>query len=274
MVNQSKTCQGIRDSSGRRIVTHKFDFDAREEENYEQGVSVEMCPLFDFTTEPWMLLRHLMRQLILAHQIERYEGISKHPQELTILDVGANYGEMYTLIGRMRKAAGSKIKYIGIDIDADKKIIAKQIKSSIDYRIMDVLEIDTLPEGMVDVIICGETIEHLEEEKAILLLQKMCNILVDNGLLIMSFPTPASETHRDNPFHIKLWEGSEVANILEKNNMEILDMWHLGVAKRLWTPVRDNIVEQRLPMELSRLFYSSLSVNPAGTTVILTATKI
>jgi SAM-dependent methyltransferase len=269
MVNQTKVCQGERDLQDRskKMVTHRFDFEQREDENYETGVSIELCPLFDFSIEPWMLLRHLLRELILTHQVVRYTGIDKEPRDLKILDVACGYAEQYTLIGRVRKAGGTKIKYVGVDIDRDKKVIAQQLRANVDYRIMDVLDIDTLPEVPFDVIICGETIEHFEEEKGIEFLEKMHEVLAPEGLLVMSFPTTLSETHRDNPFHLRLWDMVEMKELVEGLDMIVLDEFHLGVGKKFW-----EIDSPRLPTELMRTFASVVS-EQEGPQAILIARK-
>lgn len=95
MVNQTKVCQGERnlDDRTRNMVAHRLNFQQRADEDYEQGVSVELCPLFDFSTEPWTLLCHLIRQLTLAHLVTQYSGVTKRDVQVKVLDVACNYAD-------------------------------------------------------------------------------------------------------------------------------------------------------------------------------------
>ncbi len=259
MANQTRVAQGERnlDDRSSKTVTHKFDYRQRENEEYEQGVSVELSPLYDFSIEPWAMLRHLIRQLTIAHLVFKYTSITKLPVQIKLLDVGANYAELWTLLSRQMKAKGARLQYIGIDIDKDKKIIANQLRPSADYRIMDVLDIGRLPENPFDVIVCAETLEHVEESKGIALMNLMYDTLAPNGLLIMSVPTPESETHRDNPFHVRLWSMREVIELGETIGFKTVDAFHLGVSKSDW-PQKVRELEDRIPTELCRIAASAI----------------
>jgi SAM-dependent methyltransferase len=192
--------------------------------------------------------------MILAHQVLRFTGIVKtQDMHITVLDAGCGYAELYTLLHRARKARGSRIKYIGLDIDQDKKKIALELRRTVDYRIADVLDLGTFPESPYDVIVSGETIEHVDEEKGIKFLETMCDNLKPDGLLVMSFPTKMSETHRDNPFHVRLWDVEEIWDLAESFGMDVLDAFHLGVYKKNWPEQSD-----RIPVELMRTAMSAL----------------
>jgi len=259
MTHQSKVCQGERnlDDHSQKVVTHRFNYQRRDTENdYEQGVSVELCPLFDFSVEPWMLLRHLIRQLTLSHLVTYYTEITKKPVSVKVLDVACGYAEIWTLLSRQMKAKGAKLQYIGVDIDEDKKIIAHQLRPSVDYRIMDMLDIESLPECPFDVIVCGETIEHVEEEKGIEFFKTMVRSLASGGYLIMSVPTPESETHRDNPFHLKLWTLDEIYGLGLEEELDFIDGFHLGIPMSDW-PSHTKEAERRIPRELCRAFASA-----------------
>lgn len=258
MVNQSRVCQGERnmDDYSKKMVTHRLNFQQRETENYEQGVSVELCPLFDFSVEPWTLLRHLIRQLTLAHLTVQYTGVNKNPVQVTVLDVACNYAELWTLLSRQMKAKGARLKYVGVDIDKDKKIIAHQLRPTVDFRVMDMMNINTLKEVPFDAIICGETIEHVDEETGREFFRIMTESLAKGGHLIMSVPTPESEMHRQNPFHLRLWGLEEIIALGEENGIELVDGFHLGVNKREW-PSDINNAESRIPREICRAVASA-----------------
>ena len=260
MVNQTKVCQGERniDDHSQKVVDHGFNFQRRaDEHDYEQGVSVELCPLFDFSVEPWTLIRHLIRELTLAELVYTYTNIHKETKVIKLLDVACGYAELWTLLARRMKAKGSRIDYVGVDIDEDKRIIAHQLRPSVDYRIMDMLSINQLPEVPFDVIVCGETIEHVEEEKGILFFKTMVESLAVGGYLILSVPTPESEVHRNNPFHIRLWSLEEIAELGTNNGLEYVDGFHLGVPVKEW-PSYIKEAEKRIPRELVRAFASAI----------------
>ena len=235
----------------RKMVTHSLNFQQRADEDYEQGVSVELCPLFDFSVEPWTLLRHLIRQLTLAHLVVQYSQVSKKSVQVSVLDVACNYAELWTLLSRQMKAKGSRINYVGVDIDKDKEIIAHQLRPAVDFRVMDMFDIDKLPESPFDVIVCGETIEHVEEKRGIEFFKLMVKCLVPGGYLIMSVPTPESEAHRQNPFHLRLWSLSEIVDLGKLNNVEYIDGFHLGIDKFSW-PSHIDRAEKRIPREICR----------------------
>lgn len=258
MVNQTKICQGERnlDDRSQKMVTHKLDFQQRGDEDYEQGVSIELSPLYDFCIEPWTLLRHLIRQLTIAHLVVQYTGVNKQAVQAKVLDVGCNYAELWTLLSRQMKAKGARIQYIGVDIDKDKEIIAHQLRPSVDYRVMDMMNITELPEVPFEAIVCAETIEHVEEAQGRELFRIMTECLADGGYLIMSVPTPESEMHRDNPFHLRLWSLDEIASMGADNGLDFIDGFHLGVSKDSWS-VELQKAERRMPREICRAMASA-----------------
>lgn len=258
MVNQTSVCKGERNLEDRskKMVTHRLNYQQRGMEDYEQGVSVELCPLFDFSVEPWTLLRHLIRQLTLAHLVVQYSGVRKPGVQVKVLDVACNYAELWTLLSRHMKAKGSKIHYVGVDIDKDKEIIAHQLRPTVDFRVMNMMNIGELSEVPFDIIVCGETIEHVPEKQGREFFKLMTKCTRSGGYMILSVPTPQSETHRDNPFHLRLWSLSEIIHLGEENGVECVDGFHLGVDMRSW-PTSIVQAEQRIPRELCRAFASA-----------------
>ena len=105
---------------------------------YEQGVSLEMSPLFDFYKEPWVLLKHLVRELTVAHLAVKYTDMELLPRNLTLVDAGCGFCELSALLKRARKVGGFRLDYIGIDIDEDKQRVSKLIEDK-------VLEVKDIP---------------------------------------------------------------------------------------------------------------------------------
>ena len=258
MVNQTRVCQGERnlDDRAQKMVTHRLDFQQRVSEDYEQGVSVELCPLFDFSIEPWTLLRHLIRQLTLAHLVTQYSQMNKQPVHVKVLDVACNYAELWTLLSRQMKAKGAKLQYVGVDIDKDKEVIAHQLRPTVDFRVMDMMNINLLPEVPFDVIVCGETIEHVDEAQGIEFFKLMVESVRSGGYLILSVPTPESEVHRQNPFHLRLWRLDEIIELGKSNHVEYIDGFHLGIEKYSW-PAHVDKAEKRIPREICRAVASA-----------------
>lgn len=154
------------------------------------------------------------------------------------------------------KAKGARIQYVGVDIDKDKEIIAHQLRPAVDFRVLDMFKINELPEVPFDIIVCGETIEHVEEDRGIEFFRLMMQCLIERGYLIMSVPTPESETHRQNPFHLRLWSLHEIIKLGEENGLEYIDGFHLGIDKYSF-PAHIIEAEKRIPRELCRAVASA-----------------
>jgi len=260
-----KVCQGENGTE----VTHSFNDREREKMNYSTGVSVEMCPLFDFSKEPWMLISSMERQMILAYQVVRYLDLDRIEGEYSVLDVGCGYCELYTLLHRYRKAKGVSVKYIGIDVDVDKQIIAKQLRPKVDYRVEDFLTSDPLAEAPFDCVVSGDVLEHFDAEESNVYLKKMISMLKVGGILVLSYATPLSTKHRENPFHKLCWSTDDVEVKLTELGMSISDSFYLGIYKKelpFWS--------DRLPTDLARNIISVFVDGVEGNEGITIARRI
>ena len=253
-------------------VTHRISLNGPGREEYEQGVSVEMSPLFDFSKEPWMLLHVLMNQLVMAHLVMKYTGMEDYEVDCTVLDVGAGYGELYTLLRRARKAKGVSFTYIGVDVDKDKAIIARQLRPEIDYRVLDMRKLTELEDTPVDCVACIGVLEHVPEQDGIKLLQDMAEVLYEDGVMILEFASPESRSHRDNPFHIHEWTNEEVVAVLEPCGMELLDKFYLSSPKKSWE-IQDERLD-RIPVNLARNVMSVMSNAMGNDGVVICKKKV
>lgn len=110
-------------------------------------------------------------------------------------------------------AAGAK-EVIGIDISIE-ACQYSQHKYHLDFRVGDAHSIP-LESNSIDTIVSFETIEHLSNAE--LFLQECARVLKPGGSLILSTPNiNASQVNKDNVFHVKLFELSEIVNLLNKN---------------------------------------------------------
>ena len=68
----------------------------------------------------------------------------------------------------------------------------------------------------MDAVVCVETIEHIQDDVAIL--ERFKDALIPGGLLLLSTPIRASGCLDDkpaNPFHIREYTAPELANIVQ-----------------------------------------------------------
>lgn len=72
------------------------------------------------------------------------------------------------------------------------------------FEVADVARLDHLADGSVDVVVCFETLEHLEAQEA--MLAGFARVLVDDGVLLISTPDRQSTTDATgvvNPHHVR-----------------------------------------------------------------------
>lgn len=226
----SKAGQGERGNKPQ----HRIDQAKRQAENYPAGVSEELSPLFDFSTNPWMLYRSMIRQMIVVHNLIRHLNIHKEGRPVSILDAACGYGEVFTYLRTYRMARGTRIKYVGVDLDKDKIAIAKELRSTVDCRVWDVLDIGELPEAPFDAVVSSETLEHLPMHQGLKFLVEIYKVTKDGGIFILTCPTPGMSRRRQNPYHLREWEHDELKEVLEKIGWNIEDNFLTDVHSRHW----------------------------------------
>jgi SAM-dependent methyltransferase len=267
-MSKIKVCQGERGTD----VTHYFDIDAREAEDYAPGVSVELCPLFDFSREPWMLLQAMTRQVILAHQVMIHTGLAAGPEDITVLDTGAGYGELYALLHRARKAKDAILRYVGVDIDKDKQIIARQLRPGIDYRIGDVLDLSEYKSYEINCVVSGDVLEHFSLADGMKYLSNMTDLLDPGGTVVISFATPLSRLHRQNPFHLHEWTIPDLKLAMGPLGVNCVDAFYIGVPSKDWS-VQDARL-RRVPRDLARNVINAIDNGAMGNEGIYVGVRV
>lgn len=225
--------------------SHRIDQAQREAENYPAGVSEELSPLFDFSTNPWMLYRSMVRQMIVVHNLIKHLEIDKEGRPVSLLDAACGYGEVFSYLRSYRLAKGTRIKYVGVDLDKDKIAIAKELRTTIDCRVWDVLEVDKLPEAPFDAVVSSETLEHLPLRLGVEFLLKIHKVTKLGGCFILTCPTPGMSRRRKNPYHLHEWEHQELLEVLEKIGWKVMDHFLTDVHSRYWewnTPRIPNMI--------------------------------
>jgi len=146
--------------------------------------------------------------------------------ELTILDVGAGSHS-----ATITKKWLPKCHYTGIDISKNYDNDESDFKAMDEFIEMDLtkLEFDKIPENKYDMIVMSHVIEHLHNGDKVIagLLSK----LKKGGIIYLEFPSERSvnfpskrETLNfyDDPTHCRLFSVKEVAEILSRNQMNVL----------------------------------------------------
>ena len=168
-----------------------------------------------------------------------------------VLDIGCSVGELTHMLHE------NKIKSIGIDLDKDMILIAKNRYKG-DFRVLDMMKIDSeFKENTFDQLICiGNTMVHLKDIKMIKeFLFKCHNILKPGGMIkiqiinydrvldnsIKSLPTIENKKIRfERKYHIKEKNIIFETDLLDKENNDILKS-HVTLF-----PIRKNEIDKLL----------------------------
>ncbi len=136
-------------------------------------------------------------------QLEFIERIKPLSNDELVLDVGAATGNLSGLISR-------KARIIGIDLDEGLLEVAKR-KNDLDFRKMNMLDIDCFDEKFDRIVSFGNTLVHLEnDEKIEIFFKKVFELLKEDGYFmvqILNYEKIISEQIRELPLidneHIK-----------------------------------------------------------------------
>lgn len=137
-----------------------------------------------------------------------------------VLDIACGEGYGSALLARNAESV------TGVDIDADTINKAKKKYSSGNLRFINANALSTsLPDQSFDLVVCFETLEHLEEQDE--LLRELKRMLKPGGLLMISTPDKAvysDKTGYRNPFHKKELYRTEFETMLRRyfSDIEVL----------------------------------------------------
>lgn len=237
--------------------------------NYPAGVTDEPSPFWDFQKCPWDYYSAMGMQMLLAWLVIKNMRMDKDPVQVRLLDVACGYGELRQLLLRYRKAKDCRLAYVGIDLDEDKREIALEKNSRIDYRIKDVRDVADFSETPFDVVVSSETLEHLSEKDGKQFLTDLPKALKPGGLLVLTTPTQLYEKHRRDKWHLHIWESADVLGILATIGMQIQNHFFLRVPKRAWSIDTKN----RIPNQLASVAMSVLADGAQGGTLFVIARK-
>lgn len=117
--------------------------------------------------------------------------LSKYKQSSSIdfLDVGAGMGRFANII-----SAKENYKLTCVEINEDN---AKQIASrGIDVKVENILN-NTIESRKYDIVHCSHVIEHFKYPEVTLLLDELCRVAKDGGLIIIRTPLPSAKFYFD-----------------------------------------------------------------------------
>src|SRR5213594_670906 len=145
--------------------------------------------------------------------LHRYAFATQFVRNKRVLDLASGEGYGSNLLAKTAK------QVVGIDIDeqAVRHAANKYIKSNLEFKAGSILEIPIKSEGVFDVIVCFEALEHVEDHDK--LLSEARRLLTPNGLFFVSTPNKTlytDEPHFNNPFHVHELYFAEFKTLLEK----------------------------------------------------------
>lgn len=169
----------------------------------------------EFNGERFVPLAELMKDEIALEHFHRYHAALNLVKGKNVLDIACGEGYGSALMATVAT------KVYGVDIDQTSIDHAHAKYSSItantEFHQGNATSIP-LPDRSVDVVVCFETIEHLDIAAQHSFLQEIKRVLVKNGVLLMSTPDTANYSERFqhvNEFHLKEFDKKEFTDFLD-----------------------------------------------------------
>lgn len=144
-------------------------------------------------------------ELVHAEHLARYRLAARLAAGRRVLDAAS--GEGY---GTAMLAEAGAESVAGVDISAEAVAAARE-RYGLDYREADVAKLP-FEDGAFDLVVCFETIEHVEAPERVL--AELRRVLAPDGALLISTPNKR-ESLVDNEFHVREFEPEEFIALLE-----------------------------------------------------------
>jgi GT2 family glycosyltransferase/ubiquinone/menaquinone biosynthesis C-methylase UbiE len=144
--------------------------------------------------------------------LHRYAFATQFVRNKRVLDLASGEGYGSNLLARTAK------QVVGIDSDdqAVQHAKRKYIKPNLEFKVGSILEIPVGHDGVFDVIVCFEAIEHVQDHHK--LLSEAKRLLSRDGIFLVSTPNKVlytDEPHFNNPFHVHELYFDEFKTLLE-----------------------------------------------------------
>src|SRR5256712_11493131 len=144
--------------------------------------------------------------------LHRYAFATQFVRNKRVLDLASGEGYGSHLLAKTAK------QVVGIDIDEQTVRHAKNkyIRPNLDFKAGSILDVPIEGNGVFDVIVCFEALEHVDDHHK--LLSEAKRLLTPNGLFLVSTPNKmlyTDEPQFNNPFHIHELYFDEFKALLE-----------------------------------------------------------
>jgi len=187
--------------------------------------------------------------------LHRYAFATQFVRNKRVLDLASGEGYGSNLLAKTAK------QVVGIDIDeqAVRHAKNKYILPHLDFKVGSILEVPIEGNGVFDVIVCFEALEHVGDHQK--LLSEAKRLLTPNGIFLVSTPNKmlyTDEPHFNNPFHVHELYFDEFKALLENyfRQVEFLgqrihctsNMWPIFPEKQI---LPSEFVIERTPQEFT-----------------------
>jgi SAM-dependent methyltransferase len=173
---------------------------------------MEFDPMLEWTGErflPW-----IQESTIAYEHLHRYAYASTLVKDKRVLDLACGEGYGSKMLAR------SAASVVGVDIDENviRHASTKYGATNLQFLSGPITAVAISADHSIDVIVCFEAIEHIEDQEGLLLEVK--RLLKPDGVFIVSTPNKAiyhDESHDDNPFHVKELYFDEFQTLLARH---------------------------------------------------------
>ena len=166
---------------------------------------------------------------------ERYEFAAGFVKGRRVVDVACGCGYGTALLG-----VASGLRPIGLDVSSEAIAWARQYYgATADYERIQPSLTWPVPDAGADVVISLETVEHVPDADEFL--TEIARVLPPGGELILSTPCCDSEARfrPENPFHLREYSWTELAELLGRNGFQVLDRWsQVSALSARWAQVK------------------------------------
>jgi 2-polyprenyl-3-methyl-5-hydroxy-6-metoxy-1,4-benzoquinol methylase len=215
---------------------------------------------------PGVSLQHKQRVSAVLKGLDASVSAADQAHPISLLEVGCGEGYLLERIHQTFPAW----HLIGVDLSSFAVECARNRVPSASIEVCEDNAFPVPPTG-VDLVVCSEVIEHVQDDKA--LLTSICRVLRPSGSLILTTPNLLTTRNRlrarlgreigpDIPEHVREYNLPQLKELLTETGFHIHDLFTVGFC----LPRMDLIYRSRL---LSRLTFALAHVFPASGRVII-----
>lgn len=195
-------------------------------------------------------------------QIRKY--IEKNKIKPIVMDIGCYKGQLFSYLIQNRIF----VDYIGLDIRKD--YLEKSILKRKDVWLIEQDITEPFYFKDVDIVVCLEILEHIEQSKINQVIRNVSNSLTKNGIFIVACPLNSNEKifhyydKEKTLGHVNFFTKEDLIELCNKNNLQLQTFfpgYSLKSSYRFKDMGQEHIYQQikfRLGSQIARAFYLSL----------------